>query len=53
MRFQDFIRENREEIDSSIRSVCSNCRLNDEERKLWVKNDEGLYLWARRRGVRL
>jgi hypothetical protein len=26
-------------------------RLNDEERRLWVLNDEGLYNWARSEGV--
>lgn len=26
---------------------------NDEERRLWVLNDEGLYLWARSEGVRI
>lgn len=48
-----FIRENRAEIDAAIRRVCSNCRINDEERRLWVLNDEGLYRWARREGVRI
>jgi hypothetical protein len=28
-------------------------RLNDEERRLWVLNDEGLYRWARSEGVRI
>lgn len=27
--------------------------LNDEERRLWVLNDEGLYNWARSEGVNL
>lgn len=26
---------------------------NDEERRGWVLNDEGLYLWARSEGVRI
>lgn len=25
--------------------------MNDEERRLWVLNDEGLYLWHRRSGL--
>lgn len=25
-------------------------RINDEERRLWVLNDEGLYLWHRKSG---
>ena len=48
-----FIRENREEIDAAIRRVCDNCRLNDQERRLWILNDEGLYNWARSEGVRV
>ena len=47
-----FIRDNRKEIDAAIRRVCD-CRLNDRERRLWVLNDEGLYLWARSEGVRI
>jgi hypothetical protein len=46
-----FIQDNREEIDAAIRNVCKNCKLNDEERKNWILNDEGLYRWARREGV--
>jgi hypothetical protein len=53
MTLKEFIRENREEIDAAIRSVCSNCRLNNEERRLWILNDEGLYRWAQRSGVRI
>ena len=49
---RQFIRENRKEIDEAIRRACPNCqRFNDEERRLWVLNDEGLYLWARSEGV--
>ena len=47
MTLRQFVRENRAAIDEAIRSVCSNCRLNDEERTDWVMNDEGLYKWAR------
>ena len=53
MTLKDFIKENREEIDAAIKRVCDNARLNDEERRLWILNDEGLYLWARREGVRI
>jgi len=48
-----FIRENRTEIDRYIKSVCDNCRLNDNERRNWILNDEGLYNWARSNGVRI
>ena len=65
MRMRDFVRENREEIDRAINSVLYRWdgdggrgtvpdpppKRNDEERELWILNDEGLYLWARREGV--
>jgi hypothetical protein len=28
-------------------------RINDEERRQWVLNNEGLYRWARSEGVRI
>jgi hypothetical protein len=49
----EFIKENRTEIDSAIRRVCDNCKLNDAERRLWILNDEGLYNWAKSEGVRV
>lgn len=50
----EFIRRNRSEIDGFIRSLCSNIgKLNDEDRRGWILNDERLYLWARREGVRI
>jgi heterodisulfide reductase subunit B len=53
MTMKDFIRENREELDECIKRVCPNCRMNNEERRLWILNDEGLYNWARSMGVRI
>lgn len=54
MTIRDFIRENRGEIDNVIkREAGDGVRINDEERRLWVLNDEGLYLWARSEGVRI
>ena len=60
---RQFIRENRAELDECIRAavgcndgeVGEKCfrRCNDEERRLWVLNDEGLYNWARSAGVPL
>lgn len=50
---RDFIKENRAELDAAIKRVCSNCRLNDDERRQWILNDEGLYQWARSSGVRI
>lgn len=53
--FRQFIRENRNELDEMIRRALDRpeYRLNDEERRQWVLNDEGLYLWARSEGVRI
>ncbi len=53
MTFANFIKENKEEIDQYIRSICSDCSLNNEERKNWIRNDEGLYNWARSSGVQI
>ncbi len=67
MRFRDFIRENREEIDQTINSALYRHdgnggagtipipppKRNDDEREEWVQNDEGLYNWARSEGVRI
>lgn len=56
MNFRSFIRENREEIDMVIAhrlGESENPRPNDEERRLWVLNDEGLYSWARAHGVKI
>ncbi len=56
MTFRDFIRDNRTELDAAIARALGqdrNPRANDEERRLWVLNDEGLYNWARSEGVRI
>lgn len=53
MTLKTFIKDNRAEIDAAIKRVCDNCRLNDQERRLWVLNDEGLYRWARSEGCRI
>lgn len=52
MSIRAFIRKHRAVIDAAIRRAVPNGgRLNDDERRLWVLNDEGLYNWARRDGV--
>jgi len=53
MTMREFIKENRAEIDECILRVCPNCKLNDEERRNWILNDEALYNWARCSGVRI
>lgn len=50
---RQFIREHRVVLDSHIQRVAPGSPKNDHERELWIKNDEGLYLWARSEGVRL
>lgn len=55
MTLRMFISKHRDELDECIRRVTNNTdfRINDEERRLWVLNDEGLYLWAKREGVKI
>ena len=53
MSLSDFIRKNRAEISGEILIRCPNISsINDEERRLWILNDEGMYSWARSQGVR-
>lgn len=52
MSLTQFIKENRTEIDAVIKRVVPNATLNDAERRQWILNNEGLYNWARRSGVR-
>lgn len=48
-----FIRENRGELDAAIRQRIGYQSLNDEDRRQWILNDEGLYRWAQSEGVRI
>lgn len=52
---REFIKEHRAELDECIRKALDRpeFKLNDEERRLWILNDEGLYNWARSEGVRI
>lgn len=53
MTLRALVRSHRPEIDAHILRVCPNIRhLNDDERRLWVLNDEPLYNWARSLGWR-
>lgn len=59
MKLSQFIKENREEIDTAINSALYRYdgnggrgtipnpppKRNDSERAQWVNNDEGLYNW--------
>jgi hypothetical protein len=55
MTLREFIKKNRQEIDSGIsRFYGDNCKpSNDAERQDWILNDEGLYNWAKSEGVKL
>lgn len=55
MSMQQFIREHRLEIDTAIRSALKDpaYKLNDNERRMWILNDEGLYRYARSCGVKI
>ena len=50
MTLREFIREHREELDAAILATpgMQGYRLNDDDRADWIRNDEGLYNWARR-----
>lgn len=54
MKMRDFIRKNRKEIDEVIEQELGHTpfRRNDDERELWVRNNEPLYRWAKREGVK-
>ena len=56
MTLRQFIKDNRAEIDNAIARVLGEKQpyyKNDDERRLWILNDEGLYNWARREGVKI
>lgn len=59
MRMREFIKENRVEIDRLVfnhtthRYGQAQTLKNDTERREWIMNDEGLYLWARSEGVNI
>ena len=53
MTLQQFIKTNRKELDEIIRSYPNRERIDDDERELWILNDEYLYNWARGEGVEI
>ena len=56
MTLREFIKAHRAELDRIIAAQLGmhhNPRSNDEERRQWILNDEGLYMWAKSEGVRI
>lgn len=55
MTIRQFIRENRGDIDVVICKELGrfDTPISDDERRLWILNNETLYLWARSKGVRI
>jgi hypothetical protein len=53
MTLRQFIKEHRQELDDCIQRAAPGAPKNDDERRLWILNDEGLYHWARSEGVRI
>jgi hypothetical protein len=54
MKLNEFIRKYRLSIDAVIYDrIPLFGRINDEERREWVLNEEGLYMWAKSEGVRI
>jgi hypothetical protein len=53
MILQEFIDDNRDELDLMIRAAIDqpNRNLDDEERRLWIMNDESLYNLTVKKGV--
>lgn len=52
MTLNEFVRENRGELEDLILRACSNCVIYDiEDIEDWVMNDEPLYRWAIETGV--
>lgn len=54
MTMRQFIKENRELIDGIIRSkLGQEFKINNNDRRDWIANDEVLYDWAQREGVKM
>lgn len=53
MTLKEFIKENKDELDTAIQKASPGTRLNDSERRQWILNDESLYRWARSEGVKV
>lgn len=56
MSIRTFIKRNRQELDDYIKPAigqgAGRIKLNDEDRRQWILNDEALYRWALSAGVK-
>ena len=53
MTIEEFIDNNRDALDECINRVFQQDDRDDDERELWIINDEGLYNWALDEGADL
>lgn len=53
MTLKQFIEENKEELDRCIHRVVPNVKLDYNERRLWIINDEFLYHRAKSCGCKI
>ena len=52
MTLKTWVKQNRELIDHVIKSSVPNVKIDDEEREMWVLNDEFLYMESLAGGVK-
>jgi hypothetical protein len=50
MSLREYIKSHRQLIDEHVHRLVPDLRMNDQEREMWVRNDESLYRHARRSG---
>jgi hypothetical protein len=54
MTLREFIKRNRGEIDRIIHNrIGEDSTINNDDRREWILNEEGLYNWARSEGVKI
>jgi len=53
MTLSKFIKQNKQEIDECIQKIAPGSPRTNNERRLWILNDIGLYNWAKSEGVKI
>lgn len=53
MHIEQFIENNRQELQEIIGQETLGFDIDNEEIELWILNDEGLYKWALSEGVEI